>query len=135
MLSGKYSRGQQSPEGSDRGTLARAQLGERTFAVLDVLRRVAADLGYDVAAGALAWVRQQEATTSTTIGVRSREQLATNLASLSVTLPAGAVRELDEVGAPYLNYPFPWLASIATPLQQGGTRINGVGAAPYRRTR
>lgn len=135
VLSGKYSREQQSPEGSGRGVLAKAQLGERTFAVLDVLRRVTDGLGYDVAAAALAWVRQQEATTSTILGVRSREQLAANLASLDVTLPDDALRELDEVSAPDLNYPFPWLASIATPLQQGGTQINGVGAAGYRRER
>lgn len=135
VLSGKYTREQQSPAGSGRGVLAKAQLGERAFAILDVLRRVADDLGCDVAAAALAWVRQQEATTSTIIGVRSREQLAANLASLDVTLPDDALRELAEAGAPDLNYPFPWLASIATPLQQGGTEINGVGAATYRRTR
>lgn len=135
VLSGKYTREQRSPQGSGRGALAEAQLGERTFAVLDVLRRVSDGLGCDVAAAALAWVRRQPATTSTILGVRSPGQLAANLASLSVALPDDALRELDEVSAPDLNYPFPWLASIATPLQQGGTRINGVGAAAYRRER
>ncbi|MEU3980553.1 aldo/keto reductase [Streptomyces sp. NPDC026672] len=135
VLSGKYSRDQRTPEGSGRGALAQAQLGERTFAIIDVLRRVSADLGCDVAAVALAWVRQQQVMTSTIVGARSPEQLAMNLGSLDVTVPDEALRELDEVSTPDLNYPFPWLATIATPLQQGGTEINGTGAVTYRRER
>ncbi|MEW2522246.1 aldo/keto reductase [Actinacidiphila alni] len=135
VLSGKYSRELRRPEGSGRGALAEAQLGERTFAILDVLHRAAGALGCDVAAAALAWVRQQPATTSTILGVRGPGQLAANLASLDVTLPGEVLRELDEVSAPDLNYPYPWLATIATPLQQGGTEINGVGAPVYRRER
>ena len=135
VLSGKYSRDQHTPEGSGRGALAQAQLGERTFAIIDVLRHVAAELGSDVAAVALAWVRQRQETTATIVGVRSPEQLAMNLSSLGVTLPENALRDLDEVSAPDLNYPSPWLATIATPLQQGGTEINGIGAATYRRAR
>ncbi|MBM9509267.1 aldo/keto reductase [Streptomyces sp. KK5PA1] len=135
VLSGKYSREQRNPEGSGRGALAQAQLGDRTFAIIDVLHRVAADLGCGVAAAALAWVRQQPALTSTIVGAPSLAQLEANVGSLAVTLPDDALRELDEVSTPDLNYPFPWLATIATPLQQAGAEINGVGATDYRRER
>ncbi|MBQ0988767.1 hypothetical protein PSH03_003848 [Micromonospora sp. PSH03] len=50
-----------------------------------------------------------------------------------MTIPQDGLRELDRVSAPDLNYPYPWLASIAVPLTQSGTRINGVGSPTYRR--
>ncbi|MDH6219681.1 aldo/keto reductase [Streptomyces pseudovenezuelae] len=124
-----------SPEGSCLGALAQAQLGERTFAIIDVLRRVVAELGCDVAAVALAWVRQRQETTATIVGVRSAEQLDMNLGSLGVTLPEETLWDLDEVSASDLNDPYPWPAAIAAPLQQGGTEINGIGGAMYRRGR
>ncbi|MFJ4783767.1 aldo/keto reductase [Streptomyces sp. NPDC088794] len=133
VLSGKYSREDRNPQDSGRGALAEAQLGDRTFDIIDVLRRVADANECSVAAAALAWVRQQPALTSTILGVRSLKQLQANLDSLAVTLPDEALQELDKVSAPDLNYPFPWLDTIATPLQQGGTEINGIGAAVYRR--
>ncbi|MEU4236023.1 aldo/keto reductase [Actinoplanes sp. NPDC026619] len=134
VLSGKYSRDNRTPAGSGRGPPAQAQLdGTNAFAVLDVLRELAKTLDASVAAVALAWVRQQAPVTSTLIGARSVEQLDANLESLRVTIPAEGLRELDEVSAPDLDYPYPWLASIAVPLTQSGTRINGVGSASYRR--
>ena len=98
-----------------------------------MLRDLAKTLDAPVAAVALAWMRQQRLVSSTIIGARSVAQLETNLRSLRVTIPEEGRRRLDEVSAPDLNYPFPWLASIAAPLQQSGTRINGIGAAAYRR--
>ncbi|MBG6103242.1 hypothetical protein ACLQ3D_06135 [Micromonospora vinacea] len=39
-----------------------------------------------------------------------------------MTIPQDGLRELDRVSAPDLNYPYPWLASIAVPLTQSGGR-------------
>jgi aryl-alcohol dehydrogenase-like predicted oxidoreductase len=62
VLSGKYQRDQtKAPAGSGRGALARAQLSDRTFQIVDVVNRAATDLGCTPAAAALAWVRQQPA--------------------------------------------------------------------------
>jgi aryl-alcohol dehydrogenase-like predicted oxidoreductase len=134
VLSGKYSRDNRTPEGSGRGPLAKAQLdGTNAFDVLDVLRELAKNLDTSVAAVALAWVRQQTPVTSTLIGARTVTQLEANLESLHVTIPEDGLRELDRVSAPDLDYPYPWLASIAVPLQQSGTQINGIGSASYRR--
>lgn len=134
VLSGKYTREDPAPAGSGRGPLAQAQLdGTNAFEVLDVLRDLAHRLDTTVAAVALAWVRHQAPVTSTLIGARSVAQLEANLESLHVTIPEDGLRKLDDVSAPDLGYPFPWLATIAVPLQQGGTRINGVGSATYRR--
>lgn len=134
VLSGKYSRDNRTPEGSGRGPLAAAQLDcTNAFDVLDVLRELAKSLDASVAAIALAWVRQQTPVTSTLIGARSATQLEANLASLQVTIPEDGLRELDRVSAPDLDYPYPWLASIAVALTQSGTQINGVGSSSYRR--
>jgi aryl-alcohol dehydrogenase-like predicted oxidoreductase len=134
VLSGKYSRDNRTPEGSGRGPLAQAQLdGTNAFDVLDVSRELAKTLDVSVAAVALAWVRQQTPVTSTLMGARTVVQLEANLESLRVTIPQEGLRKLAEVSAPDLNYPFAWLASIAVPLTQSGTQINGVGSASYRR--
>ena len=47
-------------------------------------------------------------------------------------VPVAAVW-LDKIAAPDLPYPFSWLATIATNLQQSGVSINGVPAIAYRR--
>jgi len=62
MLSGKYSRERTSDPASSRVKYAKPN--EATFAVLDVLERIARTLGVTVAQVALAWVRQQPRVTS-----------------------------------------------------------------------
>jgi aryl-alcohol dehydrogenase-like predicted oxidoreductase len=136
VLSGKYSRANRTPEGSGRGKLAAAQLAaDNAFDVLDELQEIAGELDAAVAAVALAWVRQQPEVTSALIGARTVEQLQMNLGSLAVTIPAGGLARLDAVSKPDLNYPFPWLATIAAPLQQSGATVNGVPTVHYERKR
>ena len=75
-LAGKYSRERTSDPASSR--VKYAKLDEVTFAVLDVLERIANTLDVTVAQVALAWVRQQPRVTSTLIGARTIDQLETN---------------------------------------------------------
>jgi aryl-alcohol dehydrogenase-like predicted oxidoreductase len=134
VLSGKYSRSNQKPKGSGRGKLAEAQIAQtNAFEVLDVLEDLAKHLDTTVAAVALAWVRQQREVTSPLVGARTVEQLSANLASLAVTIPEDGLNRLDEASKPDLNYPYPWLATIAAPNQQNGATVNGVRTAPYKR--
>ncbi len=134
VLSGKYTRDNQTPADSGRATLGRpAYLTEATFALLDVLAEIAQTLGVSVAAVALAWVRQQQPVTTTLLGARSVEQLDANLASLEVTIPDDALARLDELTAPELDFPFGFLLRTARSWQQAGTTINGIASTAFHR--
>ncbi|POX60457.1 aldo/keto reductase [Streptomyces sp. Ru62] len=128
VLTGKYTRDNHTPEGSGRGMFVGRHLNERTFALIDVLGRIAEESGTTVAAVALAWVRQQPLTTATVIGARTVAQLDANLASLDVTLSAEHLDELDRLTAPALGFPLPFLKTLGVPAQQGTTVINGIKA-------
>ena len=132
VLSGKYTRANTSPNGSGRTWQAARHLNEKTFAALDLLRRISDELGASMAAVALAWVRQQAEVTSTIIGARTVEQLDANLASLDITIPDQQLAELDEVTRPRLEFPAELLKDIAPSYQQAGATINGVESSEFR---
>jgi aryl-alcohol dehydrogenase-like predicted oxidoreductase len=133
VLSGKYTRGNASPEGSGRAWHAARLMNEETFAVLDVLQAVSADLGSPMAAVALAWVRQQPEVTATIVGARTVAQLDANLASLQVTILERQLAELDEATRPRLEFPADLLRDVAPNYQQAGATVNGVTSAQFRR--
>jgi diketogulonate reductase-like aldo/keto reductase len=101
-----------------------ASLTERAFAVLDVLARVASELGTTPARVALAWVQGRPGVTSTIIGVRTMAQLDDNLGALDLRLPAEHVAALEEVSRPQLNFPADFV-SRAGLFSHGGCTING----------
>jgi aryl-alcohol dehydrogenase-like predicted oxidoreductase len=133
VLTGKYTRENTAPQGSGRAWHTTRRLNEETFAVLDVLRAVSADLGSPMAAVALAWVRQRPEVTSTIVGARTVGQLDANLASLQVTIPERQLAQLNEATRPQLEFPAGLLRDIAPDYQQAGTTINGVTSAEFRR--
>ncbi|WP_030154203.1 aldo/keto reductase [Streptomyces sp. NRRL S-244] len=133
VLSGKYSRTRTTAPGSGRAGYAAPLLTEDTFAVLDVLERIAHDLGTTVAAAALAWVRQQQPVTSVLVGARNLDQLEKNMASAAVTLEPSQLAELSALTAPELNYPYPLTESVGIGFQQGDTTVNGVTSTAFRR--
>jgi aryl-alcohol dehydrogenase-like predicted oxidoreductase len=128
VLSGKYSRDNTSPAGSGRARSAAPRLTDKTFGLLDALRRIAGELGAPVAAVALAWVRQQAGVTSTIIGARTIEQLESNLNSLEVTIPDQQLAELDKLTEPQLDFPADILTAMVIPFQQAGATINDVAS-------
>ncbi|WP_327292771.1 aldo/keto reductase [Streptomyces sp. NBC_01198] len=133
VLSGKYSRDNPAPEGSGRANWTAGRLNESTFALLDVLQRIASDLNASVAAVALAWVRARPEVTSTIIGARTVQQLDANLASLDVSVPDEQLAELSALTAPKLDFPADFVNDVAIPWQQGGTTIDDVPSEPYSR--
>lgn len=133
VLSGKYSRQTTQVPGSGRGGYAAPMLTERTFALLDLLARIAGELGTTVAAVALAWVRQQREVTSVLVGARTLAQLDANLASIGVTLTDAQLAELDALTKPRLEYPHPFLDEVGIGYQQGDTTINGVSSKQFQR--
>ncbi len=130
VLSGKYTRETAKDMKPDRGAWVQTSLNERAFTVLDVVRRIARDLGTTPARVALSWVQSRPGVTSTIIGTRSAAQLEDNLGALDLNLPEEAVTALNEVSKPALNFPADFVRG-ASMFRRGGTTVNGETAAPW----
>lgn len=112
FLSGKYDRNTR-PEGSRLaawGDTWKRLATERNFALIDVLRTIAAAHETTVSAVALAWLLARPETSSVILGARTTEQLAGNLAALEVVLSAADRTRLDEASAPDWGYPYTMIA-------------------------
>jgi aryl-alcohol dehydrogenase-like predicted oxidoreductase len=107
LLSGKYSRDQQSTESAAR----RINFDfppvnkDRAFNILDVLHPMAKDKSVSVAQLALAWLLHQPAVTSVIIGANKMEQLEDNLKSIDVRFSTEDLQKLDEVSKLPAEYP------------------------------
>lgn len=109
FLSGKYARGQAPPEGARltewKDTMKR--LGqERSYDVLDELKKVAERVNATPARVALAWLLAKPEVSSVIIGARTTAQLDDNLAAVDVQLTPKDVEALDAVSAPDWAYPY-----------------------------
>jgi len=109
LLSGKYRRGQQPPEGS-RGLTEWNEPPvydqEGLYDIIEVLVKLAEQRGVSAAQIALAYLLAKPAVTSLVIGARTDEQLADNLAAADLTLTDDERAQLDAVSAPPLLYPY-----------------------------
>ena len=113
-LSGKYQRDAR-PSGATRlgedpgrGMEAYDRRGtERTWQVVDAVRKIAADRGVTMAEVALAWVTDRPAVSSTILGARDTGQLEANLRAADLHLTTEEAADLDvasDPGAP--DYPY-----------------------------
>ncbi|HEY5189020.1 MAG TPA: aldo/keto reductase [Solirubrobacteraceae bacterium] len=109
LLSGKYRRGQDAPEGSRHLT----DWGEppvydedALYDTIDVLVAVAEDRGVSPAQVALAWLLTRPSVSSVVVGARTDEQLADNLKAAELELGDDELTRLEEVSRPRLLYPF-----------------------------
>jgi aryl-alcohol dehydrogenase-like predicted oxidoreductase len=102
FLTGKYEKGQDPPEGSrlSKNDPRSILNDDDAWAVLDVLRQVADELGCNCTQAALAWCRDQPGVTSPIIGPKSNEQLDDNLKSMDFALTPEQRERLDEVARP-----------------------------------
>jgi aryl-alcohol dehydrogenase-like predicted oxidoreductase len=107
FLSGKFTRDQTNTGGQSRRDSFDFPVidKEKAYDIIDVLIRLGE--GYNVSAAeiALAWVRQQKGVTSTIIGAKTPEQLASNIHSTAFELSAGDLDELNAVSLPEKRYP------------------------------
>lgn len=124
LLTARYASADDVPDGLARtrlyaGSRPQSQHGEpgceaEVFAALAEIRRIADGLGQPMAAAALAWARRQPGVTSFLVGARTPEELAWNLPSLEVALPAEVIAELDRVTEPIKralgSNPDPWMS-------------------------
>jgi aryl-alcohol dehydrogenase-like predicted oxidoreductase len=121
-LSGKYKRADKHEAG--RGARVTSFLDDRTFDLLDILEKIAKELGTTVPRVALAWVQNRPGVTSTIIGARTMQQLDDNLGALDVKLTPENVALLDKSTTPALPFPTDMLSAVPT-FAYGGTTING----------
>ena len=124
FLSGKYTR-----EGSDQGRRANFDFPpveqNRGFAVVNVLRDVAAAQDATVAQVALAWLLHQPAVSTVIMGAKRADQLADNLGATELELTSEQLQSIDEASRLTPEYPG-WMVA-----RQGSYRDQAV--SPRRR--
>lgn len=114
LLSGKFSRENQKPEGSRRSEFDFPVVDkERTWKIVDVMRPIAEAHGASVATVALAYVLAKPFVTSVIIGAKRMEQLKDNLAAVDLKLSADEMKTLDEVSVLPPEYPG-WMVPFQT---------------------
>jgi aryl-alcohol dehydrogenase-like predicted oxidoreductase len=106
LLSGKFSRENEKPEGARRATLDFPPVDRtRAFNVIDVMRPIAADNLVSVAQVALAWLLAQPHVTSVIIGAKNQEQLLDNIAAVDLDLSSEQVQAITEASTLPSEYP------------------------------
>ncbi|MGA3362609.1 MAG: aldo/keto reductase [Solirubrobacteraceae bacterium] len=109
LLSGKYRRRQDPPEGARQLTdwgEPPVYDQEGLYDTVEVIVEVAEAHGVSASQVALAWLLGRPAVSSVIVGARTEEQLADNLAAASLQLSPDERRRLDAVSAPPLIYPY-----------------------------
>ena len=106
FLSGKYERGREADADGRRAAFDFPPVDkERGYGVIDAMRPIAQAHGASVAQVALAWLLHQPAVTSVIVGAKRREQLADNLAAVTLDLSADEVATLDGASKLPAEYP------------------------------
>jgi aryl-alcohol dehydrogenase-like predicted oxidoreductase len=126
-LSGKYTRANAGQVKGDRGVFLDSFLGEKTYALVDELEKIAKAHESTVARVALAWVQAQPGVTSTIIGARRLAQLEDNVKALSVKLTADDLTKLDALTKPAFTFPQN-MQPMFPSIHNGGTSVNGTYA-------
>jgi aryl-alcohol dehydrogenase-like predicted oxidoreductase len=121
LLSGKFSRENQNPEGSRRSEFDAPIVDkERTWRILDAMAPMAEAHDCSPARISLAWLLAKPVVTSVIIGAKRLEQLQDNLSAADLELAADEIKVLDEVSALPPEYPG-WML-----VQQGADRSEAV---------
>ncbi len=113
FLTGKYDRAGAERLGRLGGPnpFGDSKFSDRNWAILDVVRQVASELGCEPAQVALAWVMGRRGVASTIVGASGTAQIDKSIAACAVHLDEDQRRRLDQVGAP----PPSFGASLTTP--------------------
>jgi aryl-alcohol dehydrogenase-like predicted oxidoreductase len=109
LLSGKYRRGQDPPEGSRHLTdwnEPPVYDEDRLYETIDVLVEIAEAHDVSAAQVALAWLLTRPTVSSVIVGARTDEQLAGNLKAVDLELSDQQLSKLEEVSRQPLLYPY-----------------------------
>jgi aryl-alcohol dehydrogenase-like predicted oxidoreductase len=129
-LSGKYKRADLGKHQAGRGARVTQFLNDRTFDLLDLMEKIAAELATTVPRIALAWVQSRPGVASTIIGARTMEQLDDNIGALGVHLTPAHIAALDDASKPSLPFPTDMLSAVPS-FAYGGTTINGQASTAW----
>jgi len=106
LLSGKFSRENQKPEGSRRSEFDFPLVDkERAWKILDIIAPIAKAHGCSAARISLAWLLTKPVVTSIIIGAKRLDQIKDNLAAVELNLTDDEIKQLDEVSALPPEYP------------------------------
>lgn len=122
--------GQARPEGDKRldgaNPFGDTLFTERNWAIVDVLRRVAAKAGRSPAQVALAWVAGRPGVASTLMGVSRAGQVADNAAALDFPLSPEHRAALDAASAPEPRMPYGLFSpAMRRQVVFGGSTVRG----------
>ena len=109
LLSGKFRRGQDSPETSRHlGEWSEPPVHdqEKLYDIVETAAAIGDAHGVSVAQVSLAWLLHKPGVTSLVVGARTEEQLTDNLSAAGLELTDDEMRRLDEVSAKPLLYPY-----------------------------
>ncbi|UPV74923.1 aldo/keto reductase [Halorussus limi] len=99
FLTGKYSRGEEPPEGTRGATdqqFRDSYLTDENFDALEAVEAVAEEVGASPAQVSLAWLTEHGQVTAPIVGARTVEQLSENLAATDIDLSAEQFQRLAE---------------------------------------
>lgn len=106
LLSGKFSRENQKPEGSRRSEFDFPIVDkERTWKILDAMAPIARAHDCSPARISLAWLLSKPVVTSVILGAKRIDQLQDNLAAVELKLTDDELKQLDDVSALPPEYP------------------------------
>ena len=101
LLTGKYQRGQEPPEGARfadaSNPIYRARLNDRIYDVIEGLQTIAEAKGCSISQLSLAWVLAQPGVTSPIIGPRTMEQYEDNMKALDVEINDDDRKQINRV--------------------------------------
>jgi aryl-alcohol dehydrogenase-like predicted oxidoreductase len=110
LLSGKYRRGEDAPEGSRRfsGTWTEPPIydEDKLYETIDALVAISEAHGVSPAQIAIAWLLARPGVSTLIIAARTEAQLADNLAATAVELAPDETARLEAISRPPLIYPF-----------------------------
>ena len=108
LLTGKYRRGQPTPEGRQLNGFYELPVRseDHLYAIVDALVDIAGARNVSASPVALAWSLGRPTITSLVIGARADEQLADNLKVASLMLTAEERAQLEAISAAPLIYPY-----------------------------
>ena len=101
LLTGKYKRGQELPEGArfadQTNPIYRRRLTERIYDVVEGLEPIAEEKGCTLAQLSLAWVLNQPGVTSPIIGPRTMEQFEDNIGAVNVEITEDDTKRINRI--------------------------------------
>jgi len=129
LLSGKYRRGQEAPEGTRRfegWTEPPVHDEDRLYTTVDALVAIGEEHGVSAAQVALAYTLAKPAVTSVIVGARTEEQLRDNLGAAELSLTEAELARLDDASAVPLMYPY-WHQANTGPGRLGPADLSLLG--------